>query len=298
MTLYTENEILSRAEEGGYAVGAFFVLSMDWINPIFEAAEEEGAPVIISNSPGEVEKIGFGTYSAALMEAAHNARVPVCLHMDHGMTTDERTLGDIMKFVRNGWSSVMYDGSMMPIEENTQRTKDIVKMCHAGEITVLGAMGKVPRDVKEVEGYEVPQSILTKPGEAREFVEETGVDSLAIAIGQFVHPLTLGESRPIQKTAKIDLDLLKQIRSATDAHLVLHGGTHISDEDVKKTIELGVSEIKVAASLAIAWVDALDGYRRDNPDDLMPSNIVKAASKEIKKLTVEYIRLFGSAGKA
>jgi ketose-bisphosphate aldolase len=298
MALYTENEILSKAEEGKYAVGSFFALRMDWIKPIFEAAEEERSPIIISNTPELVGEMGFEGYSAALIASAQNARVPVCLHMDHGVTTDEKTLGHIMKFIRNGWSSVMYDASMKPLSENIRLTREVVKMCHAGEVTVLGAVGTVPRDVKEVKGYEVPRAGLTKPEEAKRFVEETEVDSLAIAIGQFVHPLTLGEPRPVQKSAKIDFELLREIRSVTDAHLVLHGGTHISDEAVKKAIELGVSEIKVAALQAIGWVDAIREYMKENPDDLMPSNILKPALLEVKKLTARYMRLFGSSGRA
>ena len=298
MTLVTENEILKNAEEGGYAVVALFALTMDWIQPIFEAAEQERSPIIISNAPELVEEIGIGRYSAALKESAQAARVPVCLHMDHGFTTDEKTLGHIMHFIKNGWQSVMYDASMRSLEENIQETREMVKICHAGEIDVLGAVGLVPRDVEKVEGYQVPNALLTKPDEAKKFVEKTGVDSLAISVGQFVHPLTLGEPRPIQKTAAINFELIKEIRSVTNAHLVLHGGTHVSDEAIKRAIELGVSEIKVAALPAMVWADALREYMTENPDNLMPSYIIKRALFEVKEITAGYMRLFGSSGKA
>lgn len=298
MTLRTENEILKNAEEGKYAVVALFALTMDWIQPIFEAAEQEQSPIIISNAPELAEEIGIARYSAALKESAQEARVPVCLHMDHGFTTDEKTLGHIMHFIRNGWQSVMYDASMRSLDENIRETREVVKICHAGEIAVLGAVGQVPRDVKKMDGYQVPDALLTRPEEAKRFVEETSVDSLAISIGQFVHPLTLGEPRPVQKTATINYGLLEKIRNATDAHLVLHGGTHISDEAIKSAIELGVSEIKVAALPAMAWADALREYMTANPDDLMPSNINKRALFEVKEITAGYMRLFGSSGKA
>jgi len=139
---------------------------------------------------------------------------------------------------------------------------------------------------------------LTRPEEAKGFVQETKVDSLAIAIGQFVHPLTFGESRPVKKTAKIDFELLEKIRLATGAHLVLHGGSHIPDESIKKTIALGVSEIKVACLPAIAWVDTIRQYMAENPHDLMPANILEPALSEIKRITVESMRLFKSSGKA
>ena len=298
MTLCTENEILKNAEDGKYAVVAMFALTMDWILPIFEAAEQEQSPIIISNSPELAEEMGIVGYSAALKEAAQATKIPVCLHMDHGFTTDEKTLGHIMHFISNGWQSVMYDASMRSLNENIQETREMVKICHAGGIDVLGAVGLVPRDVKKVEGYQVPNEFLTKPEEAEQFVKETGVDSLAISIGQFVHPLTLGEPRPIQKNAKMNFGLLEKIRKATDAHLVLHGGTHISDEDTRRAIELGVSEIKVAALPAIGWADALREYITANPDDLMPSNIIKNALSEVKEITASYMRLFGSSGKA
>ncbi len=298
MTLCTEKEILKNAEKGGYAVVALFALTMDWIQPIFEAAENERSPIIISNTPELVEEIGIGRYTAALKESAQAANVPVCLHMDHGFTTDEKTLGHIMHFIKNGWQSVMYDASMRSLDKNIQETRKIVKICHAGEIDVLGAVGQVPRDVKKVEGYQVPEALMTKPEEAKKFVEETGVDSLAISVGQFVHPITLAEPRPIQKTAEINFELLKKIRNATDAHLVLHGGTHVSDEDIKRAIELGVSEIKVAAHPAMAWADTLREYLSENPNDSMPSYILKRALLEVKEITEGCMRLFGSSGKA
>ena len=298
MTLCTENEILKNAEDGKYAVVAMFALTMDWIQPIFEAAEQEQSPIIISNTPELAEEIGIARYSAALKESAQAAKVPVCLHMDHGFTTDEKTLGHIMHFISNGWQSVMYDASMRSLDVNIQETREIVKICHAGKIDVLGAVGQVPRDVKKVEGYRVPNELLTKPEEAKQFVEETSVDSLAISIGQFVHPLTLGEPRPVQKTATINFELLEKIRNATNAHLVLQGGTHISDEDVRRAIKYGVSEIKVAALPAMRWADALREYMTANPDDLMPSNIIKRALFEVKEITAGYMKLFGSSGKA
>jgi ketose-bisphosphate aldolase len=298
MTLYSENEILEMAEEGTYAVGAFFALSMDWIQPIFEAAEQERSPLIISNTPELAEEMGLGRYSAALLESAHAASVPVCFHMDHGFTTDEKTLGHIMHFIRNGWQSVMYDASMKPLDENIRDTREAVKICHAGSISVLGAVGQVPRDIKKVEGYQVPRDLLTRPEEAIAFVEETGVDSLAIAIGQFVHPITQEEPRPVQKTAKIDFELLEEIHAAVDAHLVLHGGTHIPDEAIIRAIDLGVSEIKVAALPAMAWADALRKYLNANPNDSMPSFILKNALLEVRDITADYMRLFGSSGKA
>lgn len=298
MTLYSEHEILKKAEEGGYAVGAFFPLTTDWIKPIFRAAEEERSPLIITNTPELAYALGIGTYSAALMNAAHEASVPVAFHMDHGFTTDEKTLGHIMHFIKNGWNSVMYDASMRSLVENIRETSRIVEICHAGNVAVLGAVGIVPRDVEQVQGYLVPEELLTKPEEVEEFVRETNVDSLAISIGQYVHPLTFGEPRPVQKTAKLDFELLKRIREITDAHLVLHGGTHVPDEAIRQAIELGISEIKVAALLAIVWADALREYLNENPDDTMTPNILAPALSAIKNTTVDYMKLFGSSGKA
>ena len=298
MTIYSENEILKNAEEQGYAVGAIFPLSMDWIEPIFQAAEEERSPIIITNTPELAYELGIETYSAALIDAAQRCTVPVAFHMDHGFTTDEKTLGHIMHFVTNGWNSIMYDASMKPFEDNVKETKEIVEICHAGEIAVLGAVGLVPRDVKTVEGYQVPADLLTKPEEAQKFVEETGVDALAISIGQFVHPLTFGEPRPVQKTAELNFDLLKEIKSRVDAHLVLHGGTHVPEESISKSIDLGVSEIKVAALLAIEWADAIRGYLEENPQDTMTPNILRPALSIVKKITKDYFRLFRSSGKA
>jgi len=298
MTLYSEHEILKKAEEGGYGVGAFFPLSADWIKPIFQAAEEEHSPLIITNTPELAYDLGIGLYSSTLMKAAHEASVPVAFHMDHGFTTDEKTLGHIMHFIKNDWNSVMYDASMRSLEDNIRETSRIVEICHAGDVAVLGAVGIVPRDVGEVQGYSVPEELLTKPEAAKKFVRETKVDSLAISIGQYVHPLTLGEPRPVQKTAKLNFELLKRIRESVDVHLVLHGGTHVPDEAICQAIKLGISEIKVAALLAIVWADALREYLNENPDDTMTPNILGPALSAVKNMTVEYMKLFGSSGNA
>lgn len=298
MSLCGENEMLRRAENGKYAVGIFFALTMNFIKPIVEAAEEENSPVIISYSPEFLEDFGIESFSAALRASAQNTKVPVCLHMDHGFTTDEKTIGQILKCMQNGWTSVQYDASMKPLDENIRETQEVTKLVHAVGNTILGSMGTVPRDVKKVEGYEVPEAMLTKPEEAERFVRETKVDSLAIAVGQFVHPLTLGEPRPIKKTAKIDFERIKAIRKVTNAHLILQGGTHISDDSIKKAMELGVSGTKVAAELAIVWVDAIRKFMEENPDNLMPPYILKPGLLEVKRVTSEMMRLFGSSEKA
>ena len=306
MPLVSENSILEKAEKGKYAVPGLFPFDMNFIKIIIEAAEEEQSPVIILQGPEFIKSFGAPVFSSALITAAQNAKVPVCLSVDHGIKIDENTLGYVLMCIQNGWKSIMIDGSLFSYEENLSKTKEIVRICHAAGIACCGALGEVKRffpgvrNFKESfkEGFVVPAEIMTDPQQAKEFVEKTEVDSLAISIGQYVRSLWEEEKLPVKRTARLDIERLKSIRKATPAHLILHGSSHVNKADLQKSIEYGISEIKIASEYGMMWATTIKEAVQKASGLFHPMDIQKPALVKVKEIMKEEMRLFNSSGKA
>jgi ketose-bisphosphate aldolase len=303
MTLVPENLILENAEKFGYAVPGLFPFDMNFIKIILEAAEEEQSPIIILQGPELIRLFGTKTFSSALVTAAQNADVPVSLAIDHGIKTDERIIRDVLLGIRNGWQSVMIDGSLLSYENNIRLTKKMTDICHYAEISCCGALGEVKRFFpifKETydDDFRVDQELMTDPFQAKDFVSKTGVDSLAISIGQYVRSLWEEEPEQINKTARLDLERLKEIRNETSAHLILHGSSHVDEEDLRKSIDLGVSEIKFASEYGVAWAIEMKKQIDQSIGLFHPMDIQKAALLSAKNVIKDKMRLFMSSGKA
>ncbi len=280
--LVTMNDMMADAEKRGYAVGAFNVNDLAGIQAVVQAAEEERSPVII-----QMYSIGLlGVhYVVAMAEvAAQSVTVPVALHLDHG-----RDLETVETCVRSGFSSIMIDGSKLPLAENIEITRQAVDMAHAAGMSAEAELGRIGSGSQELSADDRKNS-LTDPQEAVEFVEKTGVDALAVAIGS-AHGLY--KFKP-----DLDFDLLKELRSLVDARLVLHGGSDLPRDQIRRAVELGITKVNVATDLSGAYTIALRKVVADSEGIIWSGRVVGAVREAMKELIRDRIRLFGSTGMA
>ena len=284
MKLVTLRDVLGKAEKGGYAVGAFNANNMEIVQAIIESAVEERSPVIIQASQGAIKYAGLDFIVAMVKAAAESADVPVVLHLDHGTDFDQ-----VMRCIRRGFSSVMIDGSRLPLEENISITKKVLEVARAVGVSVEAELGKIGGTEDDISVSE-RDALFTDPQEAKTFVEETGVDALAVAIGT-AHGVYKGEPR-------LDFPRLKKIKELTDVPIVLHGSSGVPDDAIRKAVELGVSKINIDTDIRQAFVGRAVAYMKENPDNIDPRKLLAPAKEEAKKIIREKMRLFGSSGKA
>ena len=273
------NDVLKKAQEGGYAVGLFNTTDSDMLEGVIAAAEELNSPVIIGTAEillpyGELQLIGPG-----MIAAAKRAKVPVVVHYDHGLTFDR-----CMEALKLGFSSVMFDGSTKDYETNLKETREIVKIAHSFGATVEGEIGHVGNaDV----GDEDLTDMYTTPDEAKEYIEATGVDALAIAIGS-AHGV-------YKKKPMLNIERLKEIRATIDTPLVLHGGSGLSDDDFRNTIREGIDKVNIFTDLCLAGDRATADGREQGIGYLATRNL---KVQYIKEEVMKKMRLFGSENKA
>mgnify|MGYP004526464837 CR=1 FL=1 len=272
------NDVLKRAQREKYAVGLFNTTDTDMLQAAIEAAEETRSPIIIGTAEvllpyGELKLI-----APSIIEKAANATVPVVVHYDHGLTFDR-----CLEALKLGFSSVMFDGSAKPYEQNIEETKEIVKIAHALGATVEGEIGHVGEAAKE---DNLLTEMYTTPREAEEYLKATGVDALAVAIGS-AHGV-------YKKKPMLNIERLKEIRQAVAVPLVLHGGSGLSDDDFKNTIKEGIAKVNIFTDLCLAGERAMkDGTGKD----LGYLEIRNLKEEYIKEAIKTKIKLFGSDGK-
>lgn len=283
MPLVTTNEMLLKAQKEHYAVGAFNAENLEMVMAIVAAAEKSNAPVIIQTTPSTVKYAGLDYYLAMVKTAANRAKVPVAMHLDHG---DSLSLA--MQALRTGYTSIMIDGSHESFEDNIALTRKVVEACSPSGISVEAELGKVGGKEDDLDGGS--GNPYTDPAEAKEFVERTGVNSLAVAIGT-AHGLYKG-------TPKLDFDRLSEIRKVVDIPLVLHGASGVPDEAVQKSIELGICKVNFATELRIAYSNGVKAYMQKDPEVFDPKKYSKVGMEEVTKLVCEKIVLCGSNNKA
>lgn len=283
MALVTTTEMFKKAQEGKYAVGAFNVENMEMVMAVIEAAEELNSPVILQTTPSTVKYAGLDYYLANAKVAAERAKVPVAMHLDHGSSFDLA-----MRALRTGYTSIMIDGSHKSFEENISLSKAVVEACNPSLIPVEAELGKVGGKEDDLDGGE--GSAHTDPQEAKEFVERTGVSSLAIAIGT-AHGLYKGEP-------KIDLDRLSEIKKLVSVPLVLHGGSGIPDETIKETIRRGIVKVNYATELRIAYSNGVKKVLSEDPEVIDPKKYGNAGLQSVKSFVKEKMAVCGSINKA
>lgn len=272
--------MIKTAQQNGYAVPAFNAENMEMIQGILEAAEESKSPVIIQTTMPTVKYITEDLMFAMVNCAANKKSVPVALHLDHCTEFDL-----VMRALRAGYTSVMIDGSKKGLEENISLTKSVVSAAKPMGVTVEAELGTIGGKEDSISA----EIQYTDPCESYRFVSETDVDILAVAIGT-AHGFYKGEP-------KLNFDILSQIRQKVDTPLVLHGGSGVPDEKVKKAIALGMSKVNFATELRAA---ATSGVREILEDSgiIDPKKYMGCGREAVKKLCIEKIKLCGSYGKA
>jgi fructose-bisphosphate aldolase class II len=284
MSLVTSKELLEKAMREKYAVGAFNANNIEMVQAIVEAAEEEKAPVILQASQGAIKYAGLENIAAIVKNAAAMAKVPIALHLDHGTDYEQN-----VKCFRMGFTSLMFDGSKLPYEKNIAITKKIVEMGHAVAVPVEGEIGRIAGTEDHITVSEV-EANMTEPEEALRFVEDTGVDSLAVAVGS-VH-------RMKKKEAKLDHARIKNIAKLVKIPLVLHGSSGVMDDEMRKGIQEGLCKINVATQLNMAFVEGMRKALNEKPEEVDPRKILEVSKELLKKVVKDRIRVFGSQGKA
>ena len=281
MPLVTTREMLRKAQEGKYAIGAFNVENMEMVMAVIEAAEELNSPVIMQTTPSTDKYAGIDYYLSNVSSAAKKSRVPVAIHLDHGSSFDLA-----MQALRGGYTSIMIDGSHSGFEENIDITKRVVDACKPSSIPVEAELGKVGGKEDDLDGG---CGGYTDPKEAKEFVERTNVDSLAVAIGT-AHGVYDG-------VPKLDLDRLREIREVVDVPLVLHGASGLSEEAIKESIQRGICKVNFATELRIAYTEGIKKTLKENPETIDPKKYGKVAIENVKELVKNRINMCGSIDK-
>jgi len=280
----TLREILANAELGNYAVGAFNTNNMEIVQAIVEAAEEEKAPVILQASQGALKYAGIHFIIAIVRAAVESSTIPVALHLDHGTSFEQ-----VMLCLKHGFTSVMFDGSKLPLSENIENTYKVVEVAHAMGASVEGELGKIGGTEDDI-SVDEREALFTDPDEARRFVLESGVDALAVAIGT--------AHGPYQGEPRLDFNRLEAIDRVTEVPIVLHGASGVPAESIQRAVSLGVRKINIDTDLRQAFTRGVQSVVRNHPREYDPRKILGPAKEEMKAVIREKMRLFGCSGKA
>lgn len=295
-------QYFKKAEEGKYAIGQFNCSSADQIKAAILAAKNLRAPVIIGTSEGEAKFMGL-RQAVKICEAYQEetgllacAGRPIILNADHTYkdVKDLINLDKIKALLDAGYNSIHFDGSVLSYGENVKWTSEVVKMCKEKnpEISVEGELGFLPGASKlSKEKVEIKEEYLTNPEQALEFVKSTGIDRLAVSVGNS-HGISFNED-------KLQFERIAKIKEKIGdlAVLVLHGGSGIPDNDIQKAISLGIRKININTELRIAFTDALKKYFTENPDETTPYKYLEAPIEAMKKVVGSKIKIFGSENK-
>lgn len=276
--------LLQVARENQFAVPAFNISDFAMMNGIFETCEESNAPLIVAIHPDEVNHVGQD-FLPAVINRAHRTSIPVAIHWDHGANYEE-----VLRAIKLGFTSVMIDKSLASFEENVAVTKRVVATAHSVGLSVEAELGTIGKADDEAEAG-TDSIIYTDPENAVQFVEETGVDSLAVAIGT-CHGLYPDWMKP-----EIKIDLLEQIEAKVSVPLVLHGGSGNPDDEIAKSVARGIAKINISSDIKVAYHDKMrevlaDAKLRE------PLSIQPECVKAMKLAAAHKIELFNADGKA
>jgi fructose-bisphosphate aldolase class II len=284
MPLVDMKDMLHHAYDNGYAVGAFDLVSLDFLEGIISAAEHCRAPVILSLAESHFDYFDFELIMPAVEAAVHRATVPVAIHLDHGASLDTA-----VRAINLGCNGVMVDASHEPVPDNIRCTRDVVNMAHACGVPVEGELGYVPGVEGEDAERHPGEITYTTVAEARSYMEQTGVDFLAVSIGT-VHGRMKGKP-------ELDFQRLKQINEALGVPLVIHGGTGLSDDQFRRLIANGVAKINYYTALSDAAAKQINENTRAGASSGftgLVKNIRTVVAAEVERC----MRLWGAAGRA
>ncbi len=284
MALVSVTDLLVKADREGYAVGAFNANNMEIIQAIAEAAALENSPVIMQASQGAIKYAGLEFITGLVKLAADEYKVPIALHLDHGTDFEQ-----VVKCIRSGFSSVMYDGSKLSLQDNIAMTRKVLEIARPIGVSVEAELGKIGGTEDHVHVDE-RDAMYTDPEEARLFVEQTGVESLAIAIGT-AHGQYKGEPH-------LDFERLKKIKELVKIPIVLHGSSGVPDQTVKRAIELGVCKVNIDTNVREAFVGEMRRIIENEPNEIDPRKILGPAREATVAIIRQKMRIFGSSNRA
>ena len=304
--LVTNKDLLLPARQKAYAVGAFNINNLESLLAVAEAAVEEKSPVIVAVTPSAIKYAGLAYLAKIVKTGAELAPVPMSLHLDHGENFETAS-----KCVEAGFTSVMIDGSFLKFEENVALTKRVVDFAHSKGVTVEAELGRLAG--VEESTVEEKEAVLTDPNAAKEFVEKTGVDALAVAIG------TSHGAYKFKAEPKLDFERLKLVKEKVNVPLVLHGASSvpqwiiekavkygaeltgakgIPEEHIKKAISSGIAKINIDTDLRLAFTATIREFLTNSPKEFDPRKILGPAKEAMKEVVKGKMRLFRSSGKA
>lgn len=283
-TLVTTKEILLKAQKENYAVPAFNIHNLETIKAVVEVAAELKSPLIIAGTPGTIEYAGGDYLVSIVEEAAKKCNIPIALHLDHFEDVEK-----IKKYIDVGFTSVMIDASHENFENNIKIVKEVVEYAHAKGAVVEAELGKLG-GIEDELVVDEKDAMYTNPDSAKDFVEKTNIDSLAIAIGT-AHGLYKGKP-------KLDYDRLTEIREKVSVPLVLHGASDVPENLVKKAIRLGICKVNIATDLKIPFANAVKKYFIENPDANDPRKYMTPGIAAMKEIVRAKILMCGSENKA
>jgi len=283
----TLSEILLKAQKNNLAVGHFNISNLEALWGIFNAARKLGVPVIIGTSEGERYFIGARQAVALVKSLREQFDYPIFINADHTYSFDS-----VKEAIDIGYDAVIFDGTELPFEENIKITKRCVEYARKinPEIIVeaeLGFIGKSSKVLEEIpSGVKITEEFLTKAEEAKEFVERTGIDLIAPAVGN-IHGMLKGGKDPA-----LNIERIREIRKSAGIPLVLHGGSGNSAEDFTNAINAGVSIVHISTEIRVAYRIALQLSLQENPDEVAPYKYLKEAIKAVEKTAEEKLRIF------
>ncbi|MEV8509187.1 ketose-bisphosphate aldolase [Actinoplanes sp. NPDC051475] len=283
--LTTGKAILDVANEHSFAVPAFNISDWAMFNGIVEVSEETNAPLIVAIHPDEVRHIGPDMITG-IIERSHRSAVPIAIHWDHGATYEQ-----MLQAIRYGFTSLMIDGSLKPFEENVAISRKVTESAHTLGLSVEAELGTIGANDSYAEAG-AATIIYTDPDDAVTFVEQTGVDSLAVAIGTY-HGFYPANLKP-----ELKLDLLKEIKSRVQIPLVLHGGSNNPDDEIAEASRTGINKINISTDIKVAYHNKMREVLGNDPKVREPNAIQPACIEAMKVVAAQKIELFGAAGKA
>jgi len=273
-------ELLQEAENNNCAIPAFNFCNLETMHPILEVARDLRTPVILQAAFSEVKYFGGDCIAEFVNKTTNLLGINAALHLDHG-----KSFSEAVQCIRWGFTSVMFDGSALPYEENVFITKKIVEIAHVVGVSVEGELGKIVGSEEVFTEYE---ETLTDPDMAAKFVQDTGIDALAIAIGN-AHGF-------YKEEPSIDFNRLSRTRELLPGFpIVLHGGTGIPDEQVKKAISLGIRKINFSTIVRAQFIKAFRTYSINNPEDFALMTISRVGMNSVKEVAANIIKLLGCA---
>lgn len=283
MPLVSPLPYIEKARARGAAIAAFNIHNLETLQAVVEGASRLRAPVIIQTSPGTLRHVGLEYVAACCKTAAEICDIPIALHMDHCPE-----YGALVRCLRAGYTSLMVDASRLSFEENVALTRRVVEMSHEAGIPVESELGRVGGVEDELSVYE-REAAMTRPEEAARFVERTGVDTLAVAIGT-AHGMYRGEPR-------LDFERLSAIRACVDVPLVLHGASGVPDAAVREAISRGIAKVNIATEIKLPMAAAIRKALAD-PDENDPRVYMGRARDAVREMVERKICLCGCQGMA